>query len=67
MRKIVVFFVDCFRKFQHSISTYFLKKQLVSYGENIGAARIPKIARISNVQVGHDCSFNGLIVSGLGG
>lgn len=66
MRKIIVFFVDCFRKLQHLISTYLLKRQLVSYGENIGAARIPKIARISNVQVGHNCSFNGLVVSGLG-
>ena len=64
MRKIIVFFVDCFRKLQHLISTYLLKRQLVSYGENIGAARIPKIARISNVQVGHNCS--GLVVSGLG-
>ena len=34
MRKIILFFVDCFRKLKHSISTYFLKKQLVSYGEN---------------------------------
>ena len=67
MRKIIIFFVDCFRKLKHSISTYFLKKQLVSYGENVGAACIPKIARISKVQVGHNCSFNGLIVSGLGG
>ena len=67
MRKIILFFVDCFRKLKHSISTYFLKKQLVSYGENVGAACIPKIARISKVQVGHNCSFNGLFVSGLGG
>lgn len=66
MKKVIMYFVDCFRGIQHSISTYFLKKQLVAYGDNVGAARIPKIARISKVSVGHNCSFNGLTISGLG-
>lgn len=67
MRKVIILIVDCCRKIQHSFSTFLLKRQLVSYGDKIGAARVPKIARTAKVSVGHNCGFNGLIVSGLGG
>ena len=51
MRKIVILCVGYFRRIRHSISTFILKRQLVSYGKNIGAAKIPTIARSAKVTV----------------
>ena len=67
MRKIVILCVGYFRRIRHSISTFILKRQLVSYGKNIGAAKIPTIARSAKVIVGHNCGFNGIRITGLGG
>lgn len=39
MKKVVMFFVDLFRKAKHYISTFLLKCQLVEYGDNVGAAK----------------------------
>lgn len=59
MKNIAILFVGYFRRIRHSISTFLLKRQLVSYGKNIGAAKFPTIARIAKVTVGHNCGFNG--------
>ena len=67
MRKIVNIFVGYLRIIRHSISTFLLKRQLVSYGKNIGAAKFPTIARTAKVTVGHNCGFNGVKITGLGG
>lgn len=66
MKKVVMFFVDLFRKAKYYISTFLLKCQLVEYGDNVGAAKIIRISRQAKVSVGHNCGFNGLIISGLG-
>lgn len=44
MKKVVMFFVDLFRKAKHYISTFLLKCQLVEYGDNVGAAKIIRIS-----------------------
>ena len=67
MKKIIVFCVDKFRRLKHYISTYILKKQLVSYGDHVGAAKYIKISRRAAVSCGHNCGFNGMTISGLGG
>lgn len=67
MRKIVNLFIGYYRSIKHSISTFLLKRQLVSFGNNIGAAKIPQIARTAKVTVGHNCGFNGIKITGLGG
>lgn len=67
MRKILILCVGYFRRIRHSISTFILKRQLVSYGKKIGAAKIPIIARSAKVTVGHNCGFNGIRITGLGG
>ena len=67
MRKIINLFIACYRNVKHSISTFLLKRQLVSFGNNIGAANIPQIARTAKVTVGHNCGFNGIKITGLGG
>lgn len=67
MRKIVNLFIGYYRSIKHSISTFLLKRQLVSFGNNIGAANIPQIARTAKVTVGHNCGFNGIKITGLGG
>lgn len=67
MKKILIFVVDKYRRIRHYISTYLLKRQLVSYGEHIGAACIIKISRQAKVCVGHNVGFNGMTISGVGG
>ena len=57
MKKVVMFFVDLFRKAKHYISTFLLKCQLVEYGDNVGAAKIIRISRQAKVSVGHNCAF----------
>lgn len=34
MRKIINLFIACYRNVKHSISTFLLKRQLVSFGNN---------------------------------
>lgn len=67
MRKVIVYFVDKCRKLKHYISTFLFKRQLVSYGDHIGAAKIIKISRKAKVSIGCHCGFNGMTISGLGG
>ena len=67
MRRMLLFPLDLIRRIQHGVSTFFLKIQLESYGANVGAAKIPKIARTAKVTVGHNAGFNGMTISGLGG
>lgn len=43
-----------------------LKHLASKCGDNVGAARIPRISRGANVEVGHNCSFNGMTISGYG-
>lgn len=67
MKRLFIFFVDCLRKLKSYIYTFVFKQQLVSFGEHIGAARYIKISRAARVSVGHNCGFNGMIISGMGG
>lgn len=67
MRKVIVYFVDKCRKLKHYVSTFLFKRQLVSYGDHIGAAKIIKISRKAKVSIGCHCGFNGMTISGLGG
>lgn len=67
MKKIVAFFIDNIRKVKHYIYTFLLKRQLASYGNHIGAAKIIKISRKAIVHVGSHCGFNGMTISGMGG
>ena len=66
MKKNVILFVDYYRRIRNTISTFLLKRQLVSYGNNIGAAKFPTIARSAKVTVGDNCGFNGIKITGLG-
>lgn len=67
MKKIIYTMLGVFREIRGSFCTFWLKRQLVSYGTNIGAARMPRISRTARVSVGSCVGFNGLIISGLGG
>ena len=67
MKKIIYGLLGFYRKIRGACCTFWLKRQFVSYGSHVGAARIPKVSRISKVSCGSYCSFNGLIVNGLGG
>ena len=66
MKRIIVFCVDKFRRLKHYVSTFILKHQLVAYGDHVGAARYIKISRQAKVSVGHNCGFNGMVISGFG-
>ncbi len=67
MKKIVFVALDFIRGIRKQWCTFWLKRQLVSYGECIGAARVPRISRQARVEIGSYSSFNGLTISGLGG
>lgn len=66
MRKIITFPIDCFRRCRHFFATLVLKHLTVKCGDKVGAARIPRISRCAKVEVGHNCSFNGMTISGWG-
>lgn len=66
MKNIIYLILNVFRIIRGSFCTYWLKKQLVSYGNHIGAARIPVISRTASVECGSHCGFNGFTVRGLG-
>lgn len=66
MKKIIYYFLELLRDVRGKFCTYWLKKQLSSYGTNIGAARVPKISRVSKVSCGSHCGFNGFTVNGYG-
>lgn len=66
MKKILYCCLSLARRIKGFFCTFLLKRQLVSYGTNIGAARVPIISRVSKVSVGSHCSFNGFTVSGWG-
>lgn len=67
MKKFAAFFIDNIRKIKHYIYTFLLKRQLMSYGNYIGAAKLIKISRKAKVNVGSHCGFNGMTISGQGG
>lgn len=67
MRRIIQLLIVFYRKSRSVLSTFLLKRQIVSYGYNIGAARFPKIARSAKVLIGNNCSFNGITITGCGG
>lgn len=67
MKKIIFKMIDLWRKVRGMFCTFWLKKQVVSCGKNIGAARVPKISRLAKVHIGHNCGFNGMTISGQGG
>lgn len=67
VRNFIILVVGYYRRIKHYVSTFLLKRQLVSFGNNIGAANIPQIARTAKVTVGHNCGFNGIKITGLGG
>lgn len=67
MKKIAFAILDFVRDTRKRWCTFWLKRQLVSYGECIGAARVPRISRQARVEVGSHCSFNGMTISGMGG
>lgn len=67
MKKIIYRTLTLLRNIKKRYATFWMKQQLESYGEGIGAARIPQIARTAKVRVGSYVSFNGMTVSGLGG
>ena len=60
MKKVVMFFVDLFRKAKHYIST-FLEVSTCRVWRQCGSCQ-----NNQNLSVGHNCGFNGLIISGLG-
>ena len=65
--KLLYSFFYLIRKIRRSVSVFLLKKQLIEYGVNLMAAKIPRISRTAKVQVGSNASFNGFTVSGTGG
>ena len=67
MKSIIIYFVDKYRRIKHHFYTFLLKRQLVSYGDHIGAAKFIKISRKAKVTIGCHCGFNGMTISGLGG
>lgn len=67
MKKIIFKLIDLWRRTKGMYCTYWLKRQVVSCGEHVGAAKVPKISRLAKVYVGHNCSFNGMTISGMGG
>lgn len=67
MKKIIYSTLTLFRNIKKRYATFWMKQQLESYGEGIGAARIPLIARTAKVRVGSNVGFNGMTISGLGG
>lgn len=67
MKSIIIYFVDKYRRIKHHFYTFLLKRQLVSYGDHIGAAKFIKISRKAKVAIGCHCGFNGMTISGLGG
>lgn len=64
--KLLYSFFYLIRKIRRSVSVFLLKKQLIEYGVNLMAAKIPRISRTAKVQVGSNASFNGFTVSGTG-
>ena len=66
MKKIIFNLIDLWRKVRGMFCTFWLKKQVVSCGNYIGAARVPRISRLAKVHIGHNCSFNGMTISGKG-
>lgn len=67
MKKIVFFLLDIWRRIKGAFCAYWLKKQVISCGKNVGAAKIPQISRLAKVSIGNNCSFNGMTISGQGG
>lgn len=67
MKRYIFRLLDFIRGIRGKYCTYWLKKQLVQYGDCVGAARVPRISRMAKVRVGSHASFNGFTVSGMGG
>lgn len=67
MKKVIIYCIDKFRKLKRQICTFVFKRQLVSYGDHVGAAKYIKLSRNVKVTVGSHCSFNGMTISGCGG
>lgn len=66
MKKIIFKLIDLWRNTRGVFCTYWLRKQVVSCGKNVGAARVPRISREAKVHVGHNCGFNGMTINGRG-
>lgn len=66
MKRLIFRLLDFIRGIRGHYCTYWMKKQLVAYGDSVCAARVPRISRMAKVTVGSHVSFNGLSVSGKG-
>lgn len=67
MRRIIIFPIEIFRYCRHLLATLVLKRLTVECGDEVGAARMPRISRSAKVKIGHNCGFNGITISGWGG
>ena len=64
--KFILFFVTLLRRLRSIIATAILRWRALKYGENVGAARIPHIGGSAIVEIGNNCSFNGIHITGWG-
>lgn len=67
MKKLLLFFVNTFRRVRSTISTFVLKSRAKKCGVSVGAARIPHIGSGVTLEIGNHASFNGFTATGWGG
>lgn len=65
--KIIMFFVNIYRTVRLKLATWILKHRAVSYGDFVGAARVPHIASTVTLEIGSHAGFNGFTATGWGG
>lgn len=59
--------VSLYRKLRTKVATFVLKKSAVSFGESVGATRIPHIGSDVKLVIGSHAGFNGFTATGWGG
>ena len=67
MIRIVMFFVESYRKLRSFVATRVLRSRSKKCGSHVGAARIPHIGSQVSLEIGNHAGFNGFTATGWGG